>query len=393
MRVLVTNANSRMSLCATRWLTQSGHQVIVADFIRHGIASVSRFACKSLRYPSPYSRPDDFLAWVARTIEHEKIEAILPIHEETFLLSKHAKAFREKVRLCLPDYDALLSVHDKARLSELLDKLAIRAPKTVRLVDVPTESSIRQMFNTQILLKPRQGGGNWAISLLNETVEYAGQIDRYLRTNGVAKERVLLQEWIPVSEKFSHAVVYQDGRLVQDFADLHLRDFPVSGGAGCLRTTCEAGPFRDISSKLFDSVRWHGVAELEYVRHSETGELYLIEVNPRIWGGLHSALAAGLNIPELLLRIAGGEQVSSVHYATGVRTRWFWGHTRTLSHLRSFGELVDYAKSFVDGTKSDEFYWDDPLPFLVWPMHAVYKALKNRSIGPSTYDSLSGEWM
>jgi predicted ATP-grasp superfamily ATP-dependent carboligase len=153
----------------------------------------------------------------------------------------------------------------------------------------------------------------------------------------------------------------------------------------------------DISKRLFDHLRWHGIAEVEYVTHEETGEYYLIEVNPRIWGGVNSAISSGLDIGDIMARIATGRRVEPVHYRRGVITRWFWGDLRVLpdyyrSRGRELSSVWEYVKLMFDGTKTDEFYWDDPIPFFVWPAHALYKMIRSRSITPAAYDSLSGEW-
>ena len=55
--------------------------------------------------------------------------------------------------------------------------------------------------------------------------------------------------------------------------------------------------------------------------------------------------------------------------------------------------IAEYLKLFFDKTKTDEFYWDDPLPFFIWPMHVIYKMLRYRTMKPVNYDGLDGEWM
>ena len=397
MNILITNANSRMALCLARSIANRRHRVVVADYIPRSLTFFSRYVSEKFLYPSPYSAPEAFLEKIKKKVRQYDIDVLIPVHEETFLISKYVTDLKKITNIPCPEYEAILSVHNKDRLYFLLKGLGILTPKTVPLSEIKDYGEISDMFSGQAVLKPRQGGGNWAIRLLDTREDYSGQVECYLKANGIDKRRFLIQEWIPVSQKYSHVVVYQNGKMVQDFADCHLRDFPLSGGAGCLRISCDPGGMSDISKKLFDTLNWHGIAEVEYVTHRDTGEHYLIEINPRVWGGVNSAISSGLDIGDILVRIAMGKQVSPTFYKKGIKTRWFWADVRVFpEYLRSsparLRATLEYLQLMIDSTKTDEFYWDDPVPFLVWPAHALYKMFKSRSTKPIPYDSLSGEW-
>ncbi len=397
MKILITNANSRMTLCLARALSKIGYDIIVADYIPNAMTFFSKRIIEHFLYPSPYSLPDKFINTLIKKIKEYNIAAVIPVHEEGFLISKQIKEVAQSTCLAVPDYQALLNVHNKDTLTFLLNTLNILTPKTLPLIRLENETQIRKNFSGPILIKPRQGGGNWGIQLLNPKYDLNSQINNYLETNHIDIKRLLLQEFIPVSHKFSHVVIYQKGKLVQDFADEHLRDFPLSGGAGCLRKSFDSGPMTNISQKLFDNLNWHGIAEVEYITHAETGKHYFIEVNPRIWGGVNSAIASGINIGEILIQIALGKTITPLSYETGIKTRWFWGDMRVLPQYLSKSKnklsvISEYLRLFLDKTKSDEFQWKDPLPFFIWPLHALFKLLRYRSLHPVTYDSLNGEW-
>jgi predicted ATP-grasp superfamily ATP-dependent carboligase len=397
MNVLITNANSRMALCLARSGAKKGHSIIAADYIPHSMTFFSKYVSKKFLYPSPYSAPNDFLCTIKEKIAQYGIDVLIPIHEETFLMAKHAGELQEMTHVAVPDYKAILLVHGKDSLYELLKSLHILTPKTIPLSQISHYEEVRDLFPGRVALKPRQGGGNWGIHALDPGENYKPQIENYLESNGIDKNRILLQEWIPIDKKYSHVVIYQNGEMVQDFADIHLRDFPLGGGAGCLRVTCDPGPMTDISKRLFNQLGWHGIAEVEYVTHAETGAYYLIEINPRVWGGVNSAITSGLDIAEILICVALGKQVEPAIYKRGIQTRWFWADIRVLPnyfrHSTSKTRAIfDYLKLMFDDTKTDEFYWDDTIPFFVWPAHALFKMIRSRSLKPVAYDSLAGEW-
>lgn len=140
----------------------------------------------------------------------------MPVHEETFLFSKNKEKFNDLL-LPIPEYDPLLKVHNKDILYDILQSLSILTPKTYPLSEFENFDDIRSKISGRIILKPRQGGGNWGLLLPNIKNSYSSQINNYLKSSNINPSRILVQEWIPVNEKFSHVVIYQHGKLVQDF--------------------------------------------------------------------------------------------------------------------------------------------------------------------------------
>jgi predicted ATP-grasp superfamily ATP-dependent carboligase len=62
---------------------------------------------------------------------------------------------------------------------------------------------------------------------------------------------------------------------------------------------------------------------VEFKVDPRDGTPKLMEINPRFWGSLALAVAAGVNFPYLLLRMARGENFKPVeHYALGKKARW-----------------------------------------------------------------------
>ena len=71
----------------------------------------------------------------------------------------------------------------------------------------------------------------------------------------------------------------------------NLRAFPPERGASVMRETVKAPRMEEIAGDLLGPLGWHGVAELDF-RWAGTPdtEPFLIEVNPRFWGGLIQAV-------------------------------------------------------------------------------------------------------
>ena len=81
--------------------------------------------------------------------------------------------------------------------------------------------------------------------------------------------------------------------------------------------TIEDPSMLDLAKKIISKTKWKGGMELELIRNSE-GQLYLLEINPRIPAWVYLAVGVGQNIPEALLKLTLGMDVKPyTHYDVG----------------------------------------------------------------------------
>lgn len=293
----------------------------------------------------------------------------------------------------IPSYQNILRVHNKWELFKLAISLNIKVPLTIPLPEILISETNLRNLTYPAFLKPRQGGGNWQIYYVNSKEELLSVTQKMKELNLL--DRILYQEYVPAGKKFSHAVVYNKGKRISFFTDLHIRDYPYTGGSGCCRVSVKEPAIEQIGQKLFDEIRWHGLAEIEIIKHQKTGEFYLIEVNPRIWGGINSAISSGLDVPYLLYKIAiedFSDEIDS--YKTGVETRWLWGELRSIQHYlanspRTIKTLLHFLKGFIHLGCWDELDIRDPVPMIKLLKTFINQFLKKEQ---QTYESLEGEW-
>jgi predicted ATP-grasp superfamily ATP-dependent carboligase len=257
---------------------------------------------------------------------------------------------------------------------------------------------IRQI-DYPVVLKPRQGGGNYAIKFVYDIKDLKRTYLGHAQDNGLRFEQLLIQEYIPVKNKYSQVMIFKNGRPCAKFTDIHLRDYPFHGGAGCFRMSTTFPEIEWYTERILGYLNWHGIAEAEYITDQRDGRPYLIEINPRIWGGINSAISSGLNIPMLLLKIAFNETMRNdeISYRTGVKTRWLFGDLKTLIHQLKNSErksltLLENLNIFRDDITIDEFCKDDPIPLLVYPFSMLKLFVRKRRCRNKSYFSLKGEW-
>ena len=83
-----------------------------------------------------------------------------------------------------------------------------------------------------------------------------------------------------------------------------IHEFPITGGASTLAKSVFENDLKEIGDKLLSSLNWHGVAMVEFKRDAASGQLKLIEINPKFWGSFELSYKAGINFAYLAYLVA-----------------------------------------------------------------------------------------
>ncbi len=112
------------------------------------------------------------------------------------------------------------------------------------------------------------------------------------------------------------------------------------------------------------SLRWTGVAHVEFKIDPRDRKPKLLEVNPRFWGSLQLAVESGIDFPFLLFRLAMEGDIEPVmDYNAGVRCRWLI--PGDLLHFIKNPERLRLKPNFFDfNTKDDIISLSDPMPVI-----------------------------
>ncbi len=158
------------------------------------------------------------------------------------------------------------------------------------------------------------------------------------------------------------AGVIHGGRLAAVVHQAYLRIWPVDCGVACAAVT--TSPDRNLEDRLPTLLSgYSGVFQVQLVGQR------LIDVNPRVYGSLPLAVAAGANLPALACAaLQGGSFAGPVRGAVGVRYRWLEGDLRRIVHDVRGGRLGGRQAAAAlrprRGTAHSVESLRDPLPVL-----------------------------
>jgi len=379
-KVLILDANQRSALAATRSLGKRGIPVAVADTTEKTLAGSSTYCKETFTYPSPYEFPEDFIGTLKEELNRRGIHVVFPMTEiSSYLVLKYRNEFAD-IQIPFVPFEAFDLLTNKWKLFELSQKLGIPTPKTYFINKPEDILNVYPKLEFPVVLKPYRSrilsNGNWIAA----SVEYADSIaeleDTVQRTSYLNNSPFLIQEYVP-GEGRGIFTLYNQGKPIAFFAHRRLREKPPSGGVSVFSESVEVDPvLKQLSQKILDYVKWHGVAMVEY-KVSHDGTPYLMEVNARFWGSLQLAVDAGVDFPWLLYQLATGGTVQQVHgYKIGVKSRWLLGDFDHL-YMRLFKQevngnhhcpgklqtLMQFLDFFNGNTRYEINKWDDPKPF------------------------------
>ncbi len=102
--------------------------------------------------------------------------------------------------------------------------------------------------------------------------------------------------------------MFEKGRLVAVHCTSQQAEGP--GGSQSARLSVDHPHVREHLQMVGHELKWHGALALDYFFDPGTGEPAYIEANPRLVEPMN-ALAAGLNLPDVLVRLSMGETLAA----------------------------------------------------------------------------------
>lgn len=375
-RILVLDGNQRASLAAVRSLGSKGLWVAVGESSTASLAGFSRFCSATLTYPDPFSSPRLFFEDLLRQILELGISFLLPITEATtYVLLRYRDELPEQVILPFPDGQTVEQLANKNALFKLAQALKVPVPETVFCHSV--DDGLKALDNIDrypLVLKPYKSKILQQDSILSTQVSVVRSREEakaVLEKYPYFHFPFTLQSFIEGNGQGIFAL-FDHGEPVCYFAHKRLREKPPGGGVSVLSESAPVNQqLKDSADKLLRSVRWHGVAMVEF-RVSADGTGYLMEVNPRFWGSLQLAIDSGIDFPWWLYLVSTGKSVPLAGWQHR-RMRWLLGDLDRLylvlkspvSTYSTAEKLLEILRFFKPGlrTRHEVNRWHDLRPF------------------------------
>lgn len=296
-----------------------GSRLIGAD--SDGSTVQRLFADGFHQVPSAVTAPEAFVEELLRVAQQVKADLVLPgADEEVLAVSRERKRFEELGVACpVAPPESLELLRDKGRLFQRLQDLGVPVPRFALLDkagDLERSAAAMGYPGNGLVLKPRTGRGARGIIVVDPAVQG-------LRT-GLGSRGHVVGDVGSVAEWLGERPAPW-GLLGMEFLPGPAYDVDCIARSGApVATLVRRRTWRDPFSPRSEGCRIERHDVLEQAVHrmvralhlvhaldfdmgtTATGAPGLMEINPRLSGAAAAGLAAGVNVPALLVRTALG---------------------------------------------------------------------------------------
>ena len=153
-----------------------------------------------------------------------------------------------------------------------------------------------------------------------------------------------------------------------------VRWYPVKGGASCCSVSIREDDMVRICHNILKDIKWEGFADFDTIGDPVTGQLLIMEINPRVPACIRTAIVAGVNWGEIILDGYLGNPVKKYIYKEGVSLRhlgfdvlWF------LHSSKRFSVKPSWFSFFGSNVYYQDFILADQKPFWVGTFNNIKK--------------------
>ena len=383
MSVLLTNAAAPKGVVVTQSLGRKEIEITTCDCDRLSPAFFSKYSKSHFIYADPVKSPVEFVNSIQNYLKRKKIDVLMPINsKETLIISKNKDKFTPYTKVPFEDFDKMMRLNDKNETMKIASELDIRIPKTFNLKNITELQEISTTIEYPVVIKLRSATSSVGLSYAHCAEElilkYKGTIKKF---NLIPSNYPILQEYIP-GAGYGVSMLYNQGDIRAMFTHKRLREYPITGGPSSYRISVRHPEMEHMAKRLLDHVGWHGVAMVEFKLDERNNKPVLLEVNPRFWGSVYQAIAAGVDFPYLLYEMAVNGDVKPVfNYRVGVKTRFIFKDFLALSsNLIQSNNRCQTLKDFVKFYEKDLYYdtlsKEDIVPGIMFFYQSIKELIK-----------------
>jgi predicted ATP-grasp superfamily ATP-dependent carboligase len=315
--LVVGDLHQRVALSALRGLAAHGWQVHLAGPWARALAGRSALSAGVHRVPAVEDGVEPFLDGVARVLAGLPGAVVLPCGDAELAVLAAARG-RLPATAGLPDAEAVDGLLDKQRLTGAAAAAGFAAPGTVR----GTPGTWPVVVKSVRHFEPGRRSARWEVRVVAD----AQALGAALASAHAAGVEVVVQERLEGQLVSLAMVLGRDGSVLARSQHRTTSTWPGAAGAAASAVTVPVDEqAATAGSALLRAAGWTGLAELEMIV-PVSGPPALIDVNPRLYGSMALAAAAGAPLAHLAAEVLAGRQPAPAGDArAGVRYQWLQG--------------------------------------------------------------------
>ena len=365
-RVIVTDAQERAVLASLRSLHACGFHVTAVATAKSAPGLWSRSADRRFVIADARDSIDEFVTGLDRIVGEGRYDVMLAGTDASlFAISRHRDRLAANVCLGLPSAEAVEAAFDRGCVAQAADRAGLEPPESRVCDRVEDALEAADQFGFPVLVKP-----------LHTVLEVDGAACRWASRVSVDADavrsavrligRCVVQRHV-TGPVISVGAVAADGKLLASVVSRYVRTWPVEGGNVSFSETI--APPADLTERvqaLAADLQWRGIFELELIA-LENGDFAAIDFNPRAYGSMALAVAAGAPLPALWCQWLLGTRADFPRARVGARYRWEDADLRHLAQCLWGGDVRGALSAAAPRRDVTHAYFraGDPFPAVV----------------------------
>ena len=247
-----------------------------------------------------------------KALEHilteHKIDILFPSsdHDMEGVMELISHGWEPNVKMFRPDYKIYRTLSDKLALNIELSKNGFLVPKFF---------SSNESLQFPVVVKPTREGGGKGIYIVDNEQECSLKLAEIRTRFG---DSYIIQEYIPggVGSIYMVVLIYgQDGKIYGESVTQSHRTFYTWGASGTAGTIVNEAEAAELAQNMIARLGgWVGPINLEFKRHVENRQFYLMEANCRLNGYSYLNTMNSLNFPKAMYELLVEGSTSPLSY-------------------------------------------------------------------------------
>lgn len=232
----------------------------------------------------------DILDDIEAIVKREGINIIMPFVNGAMEIASLCKERMPEVFVPVSSYDITAKMFDKQEAAKLYKENGFDIPRTYTIIDNEMPA----------IVKPRKGGRSRGIQIFYdvEDMMHLENLDNYI-----------IQEYIANNQEYT-VDCYVSGNS-EILVTVPRERIEVMGGEVTRTCTCHSEQMESTSREVISKLGLTGPVTLQFLHDLDRDKYLLMEVNPRLGGGVICSIAAGAPILDYILLESMGKPVEA----------------------------------------------------------------------------------
>ena len=319
-KVLLIYGDGTQTLPMAQALDALGYEVHAIVSTKYSYGYGSKYIKKCFVFQEA-SKVDALYHYLLEILKNKDYSVVVPMHDESAeCLSKYKDSLHDYTHFEMPDISTFMKGYDKRALMRLCQENHYPHPRTVFVEGCSLDGIDTGQLKYPLLIKPNITCGARGMTRCNNREELERLFPDVCRKYGPCCLQTIVKEGGRQVEV--QLFVNDKGELVQSSVIKKFRWYPVNGGSSSCCVSEYNQKIVDICYSILKDLGWVGFADFDTIEDPETGELLILELNPRLPACIRAAFEAGVNWADIIVSEYLGIEHQVYNEKTGIFLRF-----------------------------------------------------------------------